>query len=266
MTTPGGVCRVPDCDALVADAWVCSTCAHRLRVALTDAPDLLAELDVDITRQGRRERQPGRVSGEPLLPFDVTASIVRDALVSTLRTWALVLAGDLLGAPPAPDGTGLAAHLAGRLEEIRHHVEGGALVDEITAAVTAARDQIHGRDHTTTVLAGYCPHCQSAVYAPRNARDARCGRDGCSGTVDPLAWRESALQALDGDALTAADAARALTALGTPVTAARIRQWAARDRIRPVWADHLRRPLYPLATIRALLTQSPHTPMTSKGA
>jgi hypothetical protein len=244
---------VPDCGALVADAYVCSTCAHRLAVALADVADLLDELDIDITRQGRRERQPGRANGEPPLPFDPAASIVRDALVSTLRTWCLIIDGDLLGQPPARHGAGLAAHLREHLENIRHHVEGGALVDEITAAVTAARDQIHGRDRATTVLAGHCPHCQSAVYAPRSARDARCGRDGCAGTVDPLAWREGALQALDGDALTAADAARALTALGSPVSAARIRQWASRDRIRPVWADHLRRPLYLLADIRRQL-------------
>ncbi|WP_435109944.1 hypothetical protein [Nocardiopsis synnemataformans] len=264
MTTPGGTCRVPDCDRIVADAWVCSTCTHRLTVALTDAPDLLAELDVDLTRQSRTGQRVGGRSVERPLPYDPAASLVRDALTSTLRTWCLVLAGDLLGQAPADSR--LVAHLAAQLERVRHHVEGGAAVDEITAAVTAARDHLHRGDTPGSVLAGLCPDCGNPVYAREGAATARCHEPECDGLVDVAAWRQRARSDIDEVLMSAADAARALTTLGEPVTAARIRQWGSRrgrkraaPKLTPRWVDPLGRPQYRVGDIRALLNPTTTT-------
>lgn len=116
----GGICTVPDCGAIVADAHVCSMCAHRLAVALGDVAEVAAELETELTRQGRRGGRVGGRSAEIPLPFDVSASIVADAQLSTLTSWALIVAGDLLGTPPATGAPGLAAWLGERVEEIRH--------------------------------------------------------------------------------------------------------------------------------------------------
>lgn len=246
-TAPGGVCRA-DCDQLVADAWVCNTCVHRLRVALDDVGDLLDELDIDITRQGRRGDRVGGRSVERPLPFDPTASIMRDALTDTLRTWCR----DLLSLSPAGSGHGLATLLSDRLADVRQHPDGGTLVDEVTAVVNAARDQVHGRDRASSALAGYCPTCGAAVYARPQAATARCRT--CHEVVDAADWRRRALAAVGSEAMTAANAARALTTLGHPVSADRIRQWAKRRKLSPVSADPLGRPLYLVADVRDLIT------------
>lgn len=254
MTT-GGTCRVPDCGAIIADAFVCATCAHRLLLALDDVPGLLSELDTDLARLSRRGGREGGRDADPPLPYDQGASITRDALVSTLRTWALVLDGDVLAVPPAATGTGLAAWLAERAEGARHHPDGGALADEVCAAVEAARDHVHGRRGGPSILLGLCPDCRTAVYGPQSARGARCRRDGCDGWVDAAEWRQEAFQALRSAVLPAVDAARAASlVLGTEVTADRIRQWRARGRLDP--ADHGpdSRPRYRVADICVLVT------------
>lgn len=247
-------CHVPDCDQLTADAYVCTTCAHRLRTALADVPDLDAELVVTLTRQDRpatTSRGPRHV--DPPLPYRISTSIIRDALAHTLRTWALTINGDLLGHPPATTSSGLATWLRDRVEDIRQHPAGGAAVDELCAAVDAARDEVHGPARTPRMLAGHCPDCGTPVYAPQGATSARCHAPDCTGTVDVAEWRRRALHALDEMALSAALAARTLPTLGVHVTAAQIRQWAHRGRLTAVPQPD-GRPRYLVRDIRALAT------------
>lgn len=242
----GGICTVPECGEIIADAFVCSTCAHRLAVALGDVADLAAELETDLTRQGRRGGREGGRTAEVPLPFDMNASIVADALLSTLTSWALIVAGDLLGTPPATGAPGLAKWLAARVEEIRHRPGGGTLVDEVTAATDAARDQVHGPARgPNSVLLGVCPECGQALYGRETVREARCRREGCTGVVDSAEWRHSARQQLAEAELPAADAARAATVvLGEVVTADRVRQWRSRGRLIPSSTGTAERPLY----------------------
>lgn len=251
MTTPGGTCRTPACDTPVADAFVCTTCTHRLRVALGDVPDLLTELDVDLTRQSRSGNRVGGRSPETPLPFDVDASITRDALVSTMRTWALVLAGDLLGTPPAD--TALPAHLGARITHIRQHPDAGQIVDEITAAVTAARDHLHRADRTPSTLAGTCPDCSHTVYARQGDTTGQCRTPDCDGTVDVAAWRQAARAALPTQVLPMADLIRALTVLGHPVPEGTVKSWIRRKRLAPTGTEQGRR-LYLVADAITLTT------------
>lgn len=254
MTAPGGLCRTPNCDTPVADAWVCSTCTHRLTVALGDAPDLLAELDVDLTRQARTGDRVGGRSTETPLPFDVDASIIRDVLTSTMRTWALVLAGDLLGEPPAD--AALPAHLGARITHIRQHVDGGQIVDEITAAVTAARDHLHRGDRTPSTLAGTCPECGHTVYARQGDPVGHCRTPDCDGQVDVAAWRQTARAALPDQVLPISGVHQALTTLGHPTRLGTLKSWAHRGRLVPCWAttDGRQTALYLVADAIALTT------------
>jgi hypothetical protein len=260
---PGGTCRTPECENLVADAWVCSTCAHRLDVALADAPDLLAELDVDLTRQGRTGQRVGGRSTERPLPYDPGASLIRDALASTLRTWCLIIDGDLLGQAPADDR--LAEHLADRIERVRHHTEGGTCVDEVCAAVTAAREHLLAADRDPSMLAGHCPDCHTPVYAREGAATAPCRRDGCDGMVDVAAWRQGARDSLRTAVLPLADTHQALTALGHPVPLGTLKSWVRRGRLRPCWATDDQRALYLVADAITLTKPTTKTP-TATGA
>ncbi|WP_017614160.1 hypothetical protein [Nocardiopsis salina] len=250
----GGICTVPECGEIVAEAFVCSTCTHRLSVALGDVADLAEELQTDLTRQGRRGGRDGGRDAEAPLPFDVGASIVADALLSTLTSWALIVAGDLLGTPPATGAAGLASWLGARVERIRHRPDGGVCVDEVCAAIEAARDQVHGPARgPNSLLLGVCPECGQALYGRERVRQARCRRDGCDGVVDAAEWRYDALQQLAEEVLPAVDAARAASVfLGVDISAARVRQWRRRGRLAPVDPD-ASRPLYRVAEVCRLL-------------
>jgi hypothetical protein len=248
------MCRTPECGRSALDtpaATVCATCAHRLALALDDVPHLAAELDTAVARLTRRGRCGGRTpSADPLLPFDPDAAIIRDALSETLGTWASVLSGDVLGPAPAATSAGLAAWLSARMGAIRRHVDGGHIVDEITAAVGAARDEVHGPDRSARMLAGACPACGTPVYAPQGAREARCHRDGCGGMVDAVSWRYAAIQGLRSAVLPAVDAARAASLItGREITAARVRQWRRRGRIVPAGTGPGGNPHYLVADI-----------------
>ena len=251
MTAPGGLCRTPNCDTPVADAWVCTTCAHRLTVALGDAPDLLQELDVDLTRQARSGNRVGGRSTETPLPFDVDASIIRDVLTSTMRTWALVLAGDLLGEPPA--AATLPAHLGARITHIRQHPDGGQIVDEITAAVTAARDHLHRSDRAPSILAGTCPDCGHTVYARQGDDTGHCRTPDCEGTVDVAAWRQTARATLPDRALPMAQLVRALAVLGHHVPEGTVKSWIRRGKLVSSGTEEGRR-LYLVADAITLTT------------
>ncbi|WP_152436824.1 hypothetical protein [Nocardiopsis xinjiangensis] len=198
---------------------------------------MAAELETELTRQGRRGGRVGGRSAEAPLPFDLSASVVSDALASTLCTWARVVWGDVLGAPAGlDDGEAATAFLADRVETIRHRPDGGALVDEVCAAVEAARDQVHEPgDSSASALLGLCPECGQALYGRETVREAQCRRDGCDGVVDAAEWRYDALQRLEAAVLPAVDAARAASVLlGVDISAARVRQWRRRGRLDPV--------------------------------
>lgn len=252
MNRPGGICRTPDCDQLVADAWICNTCTHRLQVALADTPELLDELDIDLTRQARRGIQVGGRSSEAPLPFDPHASHTRDVLTSTLRTWCLVLAGDILGEPPID--ADLSPTLADHIDQVRQHPEAGQLVDEITAAVTAARDHLDTTTRAPSILAGNCPTCEHTVYAREGSHVARCRTPDCDSTVDVAEWRQRARQSLPTQELPMADLLRALHVLGHDTPPGTVKSWIHRDRLTP---SNTRegRPVYRVADALALTTR-----------
>ncbi|MFY7069604.1 hypothetical protein ACOQFV_27415 [Nocardiopsis changdeensis] len=281
MTTPG-LCRTPECERTTTTATlVCDACTHRLAVALADVPGLLAELDVEITRQARRPRPAGHTRPtEPPLPLDLHASEARDVLVRTLGMWRRTLAGDAQEAPgrpigpfcragcghpscarrraaqPVPRGATVAALLRTLIPDIRRHPEGGHLVDEITAAVDQARYHLYGADTPGYTLAGLCPDCGRPVYARPDAATAQCHDRDCLGLVDTAQWRTDVRAQLAAQVLPLTEVRQALTTLGHPVPLGTLKSWAHRGRLVPCWAtdDGRQRPLYLVEDALALLT------------
>lgn len=237
------------CGQPVADATVCATCAGMLTAALRKVEEWLAdELETTLTRQDRTARPSG--GGRPAetpLPYSGRASEASWVLRSALVGWVRMIAED-----DWPDDTlpAIARWLRGRVEVIRHHPAAAEALDEITAAAQEAERAVD-LPHSG-MLAGTCPECGRPVYAREGVRTARCHDDACDGEVDVHEWRTEALHRLNAAALPAADAARALTALGHTVTPERIRQWARRGKLSP--ADSSAR--YYLSDVRNLLETS----------
>lgn len=67
---------------------LCWECLGKLRKILLDLREMIAELQLQVTRQSKGAPPVGRGgSGDPVLPFDVDASDTFDDLIKTLARW-----------------------------------------------------------------------------------------------------------------------------------------------------------------------------------
>lgn len=192
-------CAVNGCDRPVSDAYVCTPCSLDLERALGDVRWLLEQLDVVLTRQTAKEGG-GYVTGssEQPIPYDLRASDARETLVNLVLTWARLVEDEhnedeppigpahevcwhdscsrIRGVHmPVFGGVGIiAAWLSSFSGWIRTHVAGADAVDEILAAVNAARKIIDIRPERW--YAGPCTTdgCGHDLYANPTAQAITC--------------------------------------------------------------------------------------------
>ncbi|WP_019932330.1 DUF1922 domain-containing protein [Nocardia sp. BMG111209] len=198
----------------------------RISRALRGIPELLGELDVTLSRTDAigdpDTRSASRPGPERSLPYHIGASNVRGELVRVLRE-LVVQAGSTPGSGPEQD----AAHLFARLPELTDDspVLSG-LAQVLVPTVEWARRVIDRPAERFTL--GIC-ECGVALHAADEAEtvDCRCGR-----THDVRARRNALLAQAQSRLGTAAELARLVTSVSEmPLTAALIRQWAARGKL-----------------------------------
>jgi hypothetical protein len=245
---------------------ICRTCTGELRAALGDAPWLLGELDVTLSRQGSQVEHLGTGGESVAMPFDDRASEARNSLVVTLRVFTR-LAWQAIA-------SGLSSEHKGRARRLAESAEGQAMVlaewqglpswhmvramhDAVTRNVADARSVIDRPQ--STVFVGWCSNtganervCGRALYVPQGEPLVKC--PSCGRSWDVATSRASLL--LDAhDAL--APAATLSAALGVP--SATIRSWRRRGKLtqatdfegKPLYSPE-GRPLYRLSDVRAL--------------
>lgn len=129
----------------------------------------------------------------------------------------------------------LARWLGTHVEWIRHHEAGAELVDELRSAIREARrvlDRPPDRWYAGRcgdALADNAGPCGEDLYAKAGSRLVTCR--GCGAEYDVEARREWLLSAVEDVLATAAEIARALTSLATPVTSSTIRGYVHRRRL-----------------------------------
>jgi hypothetical protein len=105
---------------------------------------------------------------------------------------------------------------------------------------------------------GHCDECSEKLYRQALALKAQCRHCGTEYT-DAMERRASVMDEINDRCLTAAEIETAFTSLGDkPITAARVRQWAKRERITAkghVWVQGKNHPTYLVADVRLLLEQ-----------
>ena len=241
------------CGRPAPDATICTTCAGQLARDLGDVPAYTDELDIVLTRQSRYSDQAavaGPAAAVALLPYNAAASEAGWVLRNTLVGWVRVLdeGGERWPANTVED---MSRWLLARVDELARHEAGDQAADELGAAVGQVRriiDRPAGR-----IYAGPCVRecgsegtgatlCGADLYAGPGHQAVVCGACGASYDLDER--REWMLARLHDQLLTAAEVARALSALGEPVTSSMIRGYAARQRIVPHGVDSVGRPLY----------------------
>lgn len=279
------------------EAFVCDTCIDRLSIALGDVAWLAEELEVSVTQQqgidyrrvggsGGRHAPRGDVhiegdkssdpasSDSPALgahmqgdPGNMSAADARSELRALLASWTLFAhetkvpnSSPTVGLPDI-DLVALSRYLLWRVDGFSRLDIGPEIVDEIKGAVKRCYRVIDRP--ADKVYAGRCnDECPTDLYATLGkAATIKCPT--CGTTWDVKERRAWLLNEAEEVLATAVEISRAVSWLGAePLTADRVRQWAARDRLTPRGHDRKGRPMYRVGDAIDLLAQS----ATKKGA
>lgn len=243
----------PVCERPVTGAVLCQTCTDGIGKCLAEVPALLAELEVNATRQAKTApRASGGRSAETPLPYGARASDAIRQLTDVLRLWA----GAINGQGRTFTAVTAAAHLRANILLVRQHAMAEKAYDQITAARAHAYEVID-RD-PDLVPAGQCgadldtgETCTEILYGDPDRATVRC-RCGAEHDMD----RTWMLEAARDQEWTAAQIGRA----GTGVTASMVRDYARRGLIVAVGERKLGPsrtiPTYRVGDLLDLLTQA----------
>jgi hypothetical protein len=145
-------------------ANLCRTHTDQLAADLATVPELVAELQITLTRQDRvtAEKHGGRSATKPL-PWNEHASQRAFELNTTLNAWALDTSKlaederDPLIEQHHSDTAGVARWLGRNLRTLRQHQDAGQAHDEITDAIKEARRAIDRPGLSSRFYVGPCP-------------------------------------------------------------------------------------------------------------
>lgn len=250
------------CGQPAPDATICRSCTDRLAADLGDIPSYTRELEITLARLTRYgDRGDGSPSTTALLPFDLRASEASRVLRNTLVGWIRVLDEDS-GDWPADDLTAMSRWLLTRVDQLARHEAGDQAANEIGAAVAEVRrvvdrppDQIYagicGAPLDGADVATSATMCDADLYALPGRGYVTCRACGASYGVEDR--RQYLLDELEGTLATATEIARGISRLGQPVTAERIRQWKARERLEACGVNLRGDPLYRVGDVLDLL-------------
>lgn len=268
------ICDVDGCDNPIetgSNSRACRGCWNRLKRDLAQMPDLVAELNVTITRQARvvlassgrrttdatepddidpRGLLPGLRALRPQpttersavkpLPIDIGASEALDLLNATLWPWVCEGIESHPGTPFVVSAgvVGLSRALLRLHGWLQGHPDGQLAIDEVAYAVKGATRAIDS--DPTRVCLGRCGYveddevCDEWLYVTRGARVARCRTCGSDYDVEE---RERGLLELARDRLVttteACAAVRTYGVEGQNITREQVRQWKSRGRLVP---------------------------------
>jgi ribosomal protein L37AE/L43A len=212
------------------------------------------------------------------LPFHLGASKVAHDVANTISTWARVILEERrMELPPIPEPpigpmcnpteckhesctvirwhvkdsetVHAARFIAAHVWWLRHRPEAPEAYSDLVAIASQLERIID--NPPMLKYAGPCNVCRKDLYVREGAGVVECRL--CDMTYDMAGRREWLLEAAEDRLERAAHIAQAVTDLGSPITAHRIRMWAQRGRLLPHATDGLGRPLYRIGDVTELL-------------
>jgi hypothetical protein len=153
-------------DLAVVGTRLCSACVIRLTSGLTRLPRMYDECGLLLGGSDRpRERTSGGGSS-PGLPFNTAAAEARAVILGVLRSWAGLVVGKRVVAPPRDTVAGVVQFLIRHAGWLAAHEAAGELSEEVERAVRRARyviDPSPGRG----MRVGTCvvAHCEGELTA-----------------------------------------------------------------------------------------------------
>lgn len=244
------------CGRPLSGASICEGCAYALQVALGDISSHWRDLDTVKARQTRYGASGGRGGDKPLpvdarfLGWDADGTRLQDAVKSTMSTWARVVLEEravFMGPthpaclhlscahlnrshPPRDDVASVCRYLLGHCDWIKTQHWAPEMLDEMHDAAEQLRRMVDRPADREYI--GRCDECDENLYRRPQSPKAQCRHCGAEYT-DAVERRATVMDALNDRCLTAAEIELAFTDIGkTPLTAARVRKWAQRDRIK----------------------------------
>lgn len=210
MTAACPVCGAQQVDALLCDRVISNhrdiSCTAKLEADLDGIPQLLADLDTTLGRQGQTGPTLDKITGkgETALAYSNEASKATTALRATLIAWARGT-----GMPWAEYATTSAEHLLEHLNDLRAHADVDKLFREVADVCQAARIAIDIPANRTTFPVGPCPendpvtdaYCPGTVVAFIPTEDNRPGHMRCKHNPDhqwtSVQWYRTGRKILD---------------------------------------------------------------------
>ena len=255
------LCSAPSCDHLSPNGFLCPGCVRILDGDLRAVPDLLAELDITISRQDHLagDGSFARTSEIPL-PLRLSPLEVKRDLVETMFVWAAHMAlerrSQLAALIATESSAAWSNYLLERLCDVVLNPSAGQLANEVGYMVKVSRRAVDRPAQLRYV--GPCDACGFDLYAHPWAPDIKC--DGCAEIYAVDQRREWLLDQAELYLLTATEMSRALPGLlardthgrEPMLTAAMIRGWAFRGRIFR-YPAHPARPNEPLYRVGDVL-------------
>ena len=250
------------------------TLTRQARIGSTNGPAHPPEVDPD--------SQPKNVIlwgvAVQSLPFHLGASKVAHDVGNTISTWARVILEERrMELPPIPEPpigpvcnpteckhrsctvirwhvresetVHAARFIGGYVWWLRRRPEAPEAYSDLIAVASQLERIID--NPPTLKYAGPCNICRKDLYVREGAGMVECRP--CGMTYDMAGRREWLLEAAEDRLERAAHIAQAVTDLGSPISADRIRKWAERGRLIPHATDRLGRPLYRIGDVRELL-------------
>lgn len=265
-----GVCSAPAGD----DARLCKSHTDELAGLLAGVAELVAELDVTITRQARTTRpSDGGRSTERPLAWNEAASARAFELNTCLNGWALDTARldederDQLIHCHHSDTGSVAAWLVRNLHTLRLHAEAGIAYDDIRQAIREARRAIDRP--SDPVPFGPCGQifdngdvCQEILYGQLDRPQVPCR---ACGALHPTRGRlEWMLQYMQGMLATIPELVAIASLAGKRTNADALRLMHSRGRFIAKGVDAAGQPTFRVSEcLKALDEKGKHRPKTT---
>lgn len=232
VTMPGWGQPCTKCGAMAGDSYLCPRCVEQFEVDCANAPMILDQLDVTVTRLDcvyRPAPPPDAEASEPM-PYSVVASAASDELRGALVTGAqavLVRLGKQWEGDDSP--TAVAEWLGRNSASVALHPKGDVIADQVQAAMRKALRAIDTMPER--VLAGPCPTCESRLMAFKGAPKVFC--DTCAKLHTVAELRSGMMARFDGELYTISGLVTIAHTMGYAVRKKAIEDMARRGRITP---------------------------------
>lgn len=235
VTMPGWGQPCTKCGAMAGESYLCPRCVEQFEVDCANAPMVLDQLEVTVTRLDRVYRPappPDAESSEPM-PFSVVASAARDELRWALVTGAqavLVRLGKQWEGDDSP--TAVADWLGRNSASVALHPEGDQIAHQVQAAMRKALRAIDTMPER--VLAGPCPTCGSRLMAFKGSPSVWC--DTCAERHQVAELHEAMVTKVSNAEGSVNALHEMLCAMGKWVPLGTVKRWSSEGRLPMVGA------------------------------